>query len=95
MTIGRFRVQERQRLGEFLKNAREKAKLSQADVADKLKHRTPQAISNIERGVSALPAYVLREMVKMYKMPQNEVINTLSKLQSESLRNEIFGVRRK
>lgn len=49
------RRMKRQVFGEWLKKQRERAQLTQSDLAVRLNYDNPQIISNIERGVSALP----------------------------------------
>ena len=61
------------RQGIFLKKKRQQAKLSQAEVAEKLGYGGPQFISNIERGVSSVPLEKLGEMAELYKISKRQM----------------------
>jgi len=50
----------RKRFGAWLKATREEAGLTQLDLAEKLDFAYPTMVSQIERGVSALPTHDLR-----------------------------------
>jgi transcriptional regulator with XRE-family HTH domain len=50
---------DRKKLGTYLKDVREDANLTQADVSHKLGYTSPQFISNIERGISVVPLKTL------------------------------------
>ncbi|MEK2647425.1 helix-turn-helix domain-containing protein [Bdellovibrio sp. BCCA] len=56
-------------IGEFLKQKRIAAGLSQADVAEKMGYSTPQFISNWERGVSHPPINALKKLAEIYTIP--------------------------
>lgn len=58
---------DRKKVGDHLKLSREKAKLTQAEVAERLGYSTSQFISNIERGVSVAPLDALSKMLRLYK----------------------------
>lgn len=53
-------------IGDILKDAREKAGLSQSDVSEKMGYQSAQFISNIERNVSLPTAKLLRKMTDLY-----------------------------
>lgn len=52
---------------QFVKEAREKAGLTQGQVAKKLKYTSPQFISNVERGKCFLPLKKVRPFCKVTK----------------------------
>lgn len=60
--------------GEFLKSKRERAGLSQGEVAKSLKYRSPQFISNWERGVAKPPIKTLSKIASLYKIDREELI---------------------
>ncbi len=87
-------------LGQFLKTKREKASLSQGDVAKKLKYTSPQFISNWEREVSSPPIKVIKQLSSLYKVGNDELFNlildhTLTQLKSSLAREYSVVVKRK
>jgi transcriptional regulator with XRE-family HTH domain len=82
-------------LAEFLRSARVEAGLSQREVSEKLGYRTPQFVSNWERGVSSPPGRMLRKIAEIYEV-QAEVLyehlidQAVRKLE-EGLHQEVFG----
>ncbi|MGE4131013.1 MAG: helix-turn-helix domain-containing protein [Bdellovibrionales bacterium] len=75
----------RRELGKFLRKAREKANLTQADVAEFLGYSSPQFISNIERGVSVAPLELISKMVRLYKIKPETVTNLIMNSQRKYL----------
>ncbi len=59
---------DRKKLGTYLKEVREQAAYTQADVSTKLGYTSPQFISNIERGISVIPLKTLARMISLYKV---------------------------
>lgn len=76
-------------LGKYLRNCRERRKLSQSDVAKELNYSTPQFVSNWERGLSAPPSDTLRTLVGLYEIPKEEITEFLVKEQMNLL-NSVF-----
>jgi transcriptional regulator with XRE-family HTH domain len=64
-------------IGEKLKDLREREGLSQADMAYKLRLKTPQSISNIERGVAPLPRVLLPKVCKLLNANPRELVDLL------------------
>lgn len=62
---------------DFLKNAREKSNLTQADVARELGYSTAQFVSNWERGLSYPPLKALKTLSKLYKVNMDELFNAI------------------
>jgi transcriptional regulator with XRE-family HTH domain len=60
--------------GEYLKEKRVAADLTQKEVADKIGYSSAQYISNFERGIALPPLNKLKIMVRLYRMPKSEVI---------------------
>ncbi len=65
------------RIGQFLKQHRVKAGLTQSDVAQRLGYTSPQFISNIERGLCSAPVKHLKDFAKMYHLDSEELIGLL------------------
>lgn len=63
-----FMDNKNNQLGNFLKDKRTAAGLSQADVAKELGYTTSQFISNWERGLSTPPIEVLKVLADMYEV---------------------------
>lgn len=64
--------------GRFLKERRIKAGLKQVDVAHKLKCKS-QFICNWERGASTPPWRLLKTLIKIYGISENEILHFLLK----------------
>jgi len=73
-------------VGLFLKNAREKAGLTQHDVAQQLGYSTPQFVSNWERGISLPPLDVLPRVSDVLDLAPKNLIDTLHRYQDEMLK---------
>lgn len=61
----------------YLKTKREKAGLSQKQVADRLGYTTPQFVSNWERGISVPPMQTVKKIADIYQTPVEEIFNLL------------------
>lgn len=64
-------------LGDFLKEKRQNAGLSQGDVSKKLGYGTPQFISNWERGISSPPINALKKIASLYNISADELFEVL------------------
>lgn len=53
---------------------RTKIRKTQAEVSQKLGYSSPQFISNIERGITAIPFELLLRLGKIYKIDQDDLI---------------------
>ena len=80
---------DRKKLGVFLKDVREDANLTQADVSHKLGYTSPQFISNIERGISVAPLKTLSRMVTLYKANSETVVKIILESQRKLLREKL------
>lgn len=64
-------------LGHYLREKRETAGFTQAEIARKLGYSSPQFISNFERGLCSPPLKNLKVLVKLYKVEPGEVIRLI------------------
>lgn len=81
---------DRKKLGTYLKDVREGAELTQADVSNKLGYTSPQFISNIERGISVVPLKTLARMVNLYKVNPESVVKIILESQRKLLREKLM-----
>lgn len=79
------RKDRRKSFGEWLKMTREKAGLTQAELAAALSYENPQIISNIERGVSALPTRRITDFARALKC---EAVELEFRWLASSVRND-------
>ena len=63
--------------GEFIRGAREVSGLSQAQVASQLGLKSPQFISNIERGIAPLPRTQVAALSKILKISKDDILDAL------------------
>ncbi len=86
-------------LSKFLRESREKAGLTQMDVADRLGYSSAQFISNWERGLSSPPMKTLNTLAQMYKVGTEEIFQSILAITisttEESLRRQYKSVVRK
>ena len=80
---------DRKKLGQYLKDVREGAHFTQADVSGKLGYTSPQFISNIERGISVVPLKTLARMVNIYKVNPETVVKLILESQRKLLRDRL------
>ena len=81
---------DRSKLGQYLKDMREQASFTQADVSTKLGYTSPQFISNIERGISVIPLKTLARMVSLYKVNPESVVRIILESQRKLLREKLM-----
>lgn len=81
------------KVGQFLRDKREAKKISQTEVADALKVK-PQFVSNWERGMSSPPLRLMKPLMKMYGIPEQQMLNLLVAEHESFLRQEL-GLRKK
>lgn len=67
------KLERRKQLGRWLKQMREEAGLTQADLAKALGYDNAQIISNIERGVSAIPQKRIKDFAQHLKCEPMEL----------------------
>jgi transcriptional regulator with XRE-family HTH domain len=61
--------------GDYLKEKREKAGLSQTEVSTKFGYTSPQFISNIERGIARPPTEILPKLIKLYGLEREDLLD--------------------
>lgn len=71
--------------GNFMKNLRKKANLSQNDVAVEMGYSSPQFISNWERGVSTPPLSSVKTISKLYKTSAVDIFKALKVLELQAV----------
>jgi transcriptional regulator with XRE-family HTH domain len=76
-------------LGNYLKDKRVAANLTQGQVAETLGLESPQFISNIERGKCAIPMHIMRQLLKKYNMDKNEFLDYIGGLQMNYFRKSL------
>lgn len=81
-------------LGQYLRDKRINAGLTQAEIASKLGYSSPQFISNFERGLCSPPLKNLKALVKLYKIDANELIRLIIDEQKQVLSTALLGTRR-
>lgn len=84
-------------LAQFLKQAREKAGLSQRQVADELGYQSAQFISNWERGISSPPLKTLKRLGDLYRVQAEALYeimleDTLRRVE-DNLHREFYGAK--
>lgn len=88
-------------LGTLLRDGRHNKGFSQAEVASKLKLKSPQSVSDWERNYgSGVPVPMLKTLIRLYKLDQEEVFQALVDYKKRrvemSLKREFYsGSRRK
>ncbi len=85
----------RKAIGKYLQEKRTDAGLTQAEVASRLKLKSAQSISNIERGLAPPPSNVLRNMIVYYKISEKEIMDFLTQIQVQEWRSRLFGKTRR
>lgn len=81
-------------LGNYLKEKRAAANLTQGQIADSLGLESPQFISNIERGKCAIPMHVMRQLIKEYGMDRNDFLSYIGELQMNYFRKSLISNKR-
>jgi transcriptional regulator with XRE-family HTH domain len=72
-------------VGRFLRTARKRADLTQAELAQQLGLASGQSISNIERGVVPFPGDHIKGITDALGLDQVELVNRLLEVQKQKL----------
>lgn len=85
--------------GEFLAHWRKVRGLSQKEVADLLGYKTGQFVSNWERNKSQPPIPVLKDLAKIFEIPEETLFNVVLEQHlkdiATQLHQQIFGAEKK
>lgn len=73
--------------GQYLRQKRRDAGLSQQNVARALGYSSPQFISNLERGTCPIPLNRIRQFVDLYRIDHDEFVQRFLSEQENILRN--------
>jgi transcriptional regulator with XRE-family HTH domain len=83
------------RLGDFLRDSREEAGLTQKQVAQKLGYGTAQFISEWERGIRSPPGNALKTLVQLYDLSLHRfydvIIEEQTRALEKDLKKDLFG----
>lgn len=71
--------QSRIEIGSIVREYREKAKLTQMQLAEKLGYDSPQFVSIFERGLSSVPVNTLGRLISILGIPEKRVLDILIK----------------
>lgn len=80
------------KVGNYLRNKRREAGLTQIEVSDHFGYASSQFISNIERGISAPPSAIMKALVKLYNISKNEFLDLLVEEYKRFLK-KILGIK--
>ena len=72
-----MRLIKNKKLGDFFRHHRIQAGFTQQEVADDFKFKSPQFISNIERGVCPIPHWAVRYFVEKYNIDTDILMREL------------------
>ncbi len=89
-----FRVGFQEELGTYLKEKRINANLTQGQIAETLGLESPQFISNIERGKCAVPAHLMKQLIKEYNINKVEFLEFISTLQMTYIKKSFFNAKK-
>lgn len=64
-------------------------KLSQVELSNLLGYKNGQFVSNVERGICAIPLKALGDLMRILRIPQNEVVTAMVKDYEETIINHL------
>jgi len=76
-------------LADWLREARERAQLSQSQVAKELGYSSPQFVSNWERGLSSPPIPKFKKLCKLYSLSLDEAYDRLLQATLEEVERKL------
>ncbi len=82
------------KVGEFLREARERAGLTQREVSVSLGYSSAQFISNFERGIAVPPIKKLKLLQKAYRMDIDRLITLIIDSEREAMLEVLFDEKR-
>lgn len=83
----------RQRFGFFLRQARERAELTQLEVARELGWSTAQFVSNFERGISSPPLKAVPTLCKLLGISRSDYLRALDEYHHALVREQMKRAR--
>jgi transcriptional regulator with XRE-family HTH domain len=94
-TLRKYAIERNYRpVGDYLRQARLKAGLTQKQVADALEYSSAQFISNFEAGIAVPPLRKLVVLEQVYNMNLRELMDIIFKLERESI-GQVLAVKPK
>jgi transcriptional regulator with XRE-family HTH domain len=84
-----FMATKKNSLAQFLKAKRNISGLSQTQVAEELGYKTPQFISNWERGLSSPPISAIKKIAQMYSISPEELFELVLESAIESAKADL------
>lgn len=81
-------MQDNSEIARLLKKKRIEAGLTQSDVAQMLGYTSSQFISNWERGLAKPPAFVLKNLAKIYKVDAKVLLDLLLSSVAKNIERE-------
>lgn len=82
-------------LGQLIKDYRQKANLTQKELAEKLGYDIPQFLSLMENGHSKIPLNILGKIIDLLGIPEKKVLNALTAAYREEVMEQISSGRKK
>ena len=78
-------------LGKHLQTLREKSGLTQKELADKFGYKTPQFISNWERGIAAPPIPVIKKLAKLLHIDSDKLFDVILSSEVEDFKRRRYA----
>jgi transcriptional regulator with XRE-family HTH domain len=75
----------------FLRVTREKRNLSQGDVSKYLGLRSPQLISNCERGIVGIPINRIMRLAKLFKISHKKIVRAILQDEEAHILSQMLG----
>jgi len=72
-------------IGQYLKHCRDQLDISQKMIAKQVGYKSPQILSNIERGKQRIPGSKMGKFVKAYKADAKEIFTILVEANRQQL----------
>ena len=85
----KLRLEYWKEIGQLLKVKRLEASFTQRQVADLITIKDSQEICNIELGACAPPLNIMKNMISLYKMPKDEIVDVMVKWNTIFLESEL------
>lgn len=83
----------REEIGYHWKNLRERAGMTQREVAEELGYTTPQFISNVERGRCRYPVEKLPRIKKLYGLGTEQLVDLILREEKQTILKQLKRTR--